>query len=68
NVQKDVQKQLSDHQGFLLGMIGKNPNVTMEEMSRKTGVSIKTIQRDRAAIHAVRKGGRKDGYWSVNEQ
>ena len=65
NVQKDVQKQLSERQRVLLAMIEENPSVTMAEMSRKTGVSMKTIQRELAALNVVRKGGRKDGFWSV---
>ena len=46
-------------------MIEQTPNVTMAEMSRKTGVSIKTIQRDLAELNAVRVGGRKDGHWTI---
>ena len=63
NVQKDVQKQLSERQRVLLAMIEAEPSVTMAEMSRKTGVSTKTIQRDLAAMNIVRVGGRRDGYW-----
>ena len=63
NVQKDVQKQLSARQRVLLAMIEAEPSVTMAEMSRKTGVSTKTIQRDLAAMNIARVGGRRDGYW-----
>ena len=65
DVQKDVQKELTERQCILLSMIEQTPNVTMTEMSRKTGVSTKTIQRDLAELHAVRAGGRKDGYWMI---
>ena len=68
DVQNDVQKELTERQHILLSMIEQTPNVTMAEMSSKTGVSTKTIQRDLAALRAVRIGGRKDGYWTINNK
>ena len=65
DVQKDVQKQVSERQRVLLAMIESDPSVTMAEMSRKTGVSVKTVQRDLAALNVARKGGRKDGRWEI---
>ena len=65
DVQKNVQKEITERQRIILSMIEQTPNVTMAEMSRKTGVSIKTIQRDLAELNAVRVGGRKDGHWTI---
>ena len=65
DVQKDVQKQVSERQRVLLAMIESDPSVTMAEMPRKTGVSVKTVQRDLAALNVARKGGRKDGRWEI---
>ena len=54
NVQKDVLKKLTDRQVNILGLIVRTPNFTLLEMSKRTKVSVKTIQRD---FDAVRKLG-----------
>lgn len=67
--QKDVQKKLTDRQRSLLELIRHNRSITLEEMSKRLGVSSKTIQRD---IDKLRKdgviertGGRTYGEWNV---
>lgn len=65
--QKDVQKKLTDRQRSLIELIRNNRSITLEEMSKRLGVSSKTIQRD---IDKLRKdgiidrtGGRTYGEW-----
>lgn len=67
NVMKDVAKELSERQSLILEMIDKDSLVTIPEMSLKTGVATRTINRDIETLQALgvlrRKGGRKNGEW-----
>jgi len=69
NVTKDVTKELSERQLFILKMIDEDSFVTIPEMSLKTGVATRTIKRDMETLRALgvlrRKGGRKDGEWVI---
>ena len=70
NVVKDVVKELTERQQVILNLIKENPSLSANEMSQKTGMTSRTIQRDLALLHEkgilYREGGRKDGRWIVN--
>jgi predicted HTH transcriptional regulator len=69
DVVKDVVKELTDRQQVILGLIKENPSLSASEMSQKTGMVTRTIQRDLASLHEkgilTREGGRKDGKWVI---
>ena len=70
DVQKDVQKELSEKQVVILELIYTSPEATLIEMSRKLKVSDKTIQREFTAIRKLginieRQDGRKEGKWVI---
>ena len=69
NVVKDVVKELTDRQQVILGLIKENPSLSAIEMSQKTDMVTRTIQRDLASLHEkgilTREGGRKDGKWVI---
>ena len=69
NVVKDVVKELTDRQQVILGLIKENPSLSASEMSQKTDMVTRTIQRDLASLHEkgilTREGGRKDGKWVI---
>ena len=65
----NVVKELTDRQQVILGLIKENPSLSASEMSQKTGMVTRTIQRDLASLHEkgilTREGGRKDGKWVI---
>ena len=69
NVVKDVVKELTEIQKVILKLIKENPSLSASEMSQKTGMVTRTIQRDLASLHEkgilTRDGGRKDGRWVI---
>ena len=69
DVVKDVVKELTDRQQVILGLIKENPSLSAIEMSQKTDMVTRTIQRDLASLHEkgilTREGGRKDGKWVI---
>lgn len=71
NVTKDVTKELSDRQTIILSLMASDDTITTTEMSQKTGVERRTIQRDIEALQKAgilrREGGRKDGRWVIEK-
>lgn len=69
NVVKDVVKELTERQQVILNLIKEDPSLSANEMSQKTGMTSRTIQRDLALLHEkgilYREGGRKDGRWVI---
>ena len=69
DVVKDVVKELTDRQRVIIDLIRENPSLSASEMSQKTGMVTRTIQRDLASLHEkgilTREGGRKDGKWVI---
>ena len=69
DVVKDVVKELTERQKVILKLIKENPSLSASEMSQKTGMVTRTIQRDLASLHEkgilTRDGGRKDGRWVI---
>ena len=69
DVVKDVVKELTERQQVILNLIKEDPSLSANEMSQKTGMTSRTIQRDLAVLHEkgilYREGGRKDGRWVV---
>ena len=70
NVQKDVLKKLAERQIDILELMVLNPTITLNEMSKRIDVSVKTIQRDFAAVRELgiqinRKDGKTYGEWEV---
>ena len=50
NVVKDVAKEISDRQHIILGFLQDPPTLSATELSQKTGMTLRTIQRDMAGI------------------
>ena len=71
DVVKDVVKELTERQQVILNLIKEDPSLSANEMSQKTGLTSRTIQRDLAVLHEkgilYREGGRKDGRWTILE-
>ena len=71
DIVKDVAKELTDIQKVILKLIKENPSLSASEMSQKTGMVTRTIQRDLASLHEkgilTREGGRKDGRWVIKK-
>lgn len=69
NVPKDVPKQLSERQLFLLDLMQVDAGITIATMSQKAGVTERTIKRDLKYLQILgllqRTGSRKDGQWRV---
>ena len=69
DVVKDVVKELTDRQRVIIDLIREDPSLSASEMSQKTGMVTRTIQRDLASLHEkgilTREGGRKDGKWVI---
>ncbi|MCF0168324.1 MAG: HTH domain-containing protein [Bacteroidales bacterium] len=73
DVIKDVVKELSDRQRFIVDMVknegGLASEKIAEKIAEKEGVSVRTIRRDLSELKAngllKREGGQKDGYWVV---
>ncbi|TAJ06667.1 DeoR family transcriptional regulator [Marinilabiliaceae bacterium JC017] len=69
NVLKDVPKER--RLDLLLSLIKDNNSITLEQMAKACGVTIKTIKRDidklKADRRIKREGGRKDGFWKILE-
>lgn len=72
DVANDVVKELTEHQTVILKLIQENPTLSASEMSQKTGMVTRTIQRDLADLQRkgvlVREGSRKDGRWVIITQ
>lgn len=69
NVPKDVPKELVERQNVILDLIKYNADITIAEMSQKTGVNERTIKRDIQYLQSIgllnRIGTRKLGRWQV---
>ena len=70
NVQKDILKKLTERQIDILELIVHSPTITLNEMSKRIDVSVKTIQRDFTAVRELgiqinRKDGKTYGEWEV---
>ena len=69
DVVKDVVKEVSERQNVIIKLIEDNPTLSASEMSQKTGMVLRTIQRDLADLHEkgmlTREGGRKEGKWII---
>ncbi len=67
--QKDVVKELTERQKVIIRLIKETLSLSSGEMSQKTGMVTRTIQRDLASLHEkggrTREGGRKDGRWVI---
>ena len=64
-VVKDVVKELTERQKVILKLIKEYPSLSASEMSQKTCMVTRTIQRDLASLHEkgilICEGGRKHG-------
>lgn len=71
DVQKDVQKKLSDRQLIILNLIRMKNNITLAGISEELGVSIKTVRRELKELRekgiVERQGGRTYGTWVITE-
>ena len=69
NVGKNVGKKIADRRRQIIDLITYNPKITRAEMALAIGVSIKTIERDIAALSEIVSytGSQVDGYWTIKE-
>jgi ATP-dependent DNA helicase RecG len=70
NVQKKNLEKLTERQIDILNFIVQDSTITLQEMSNRLNVSVKTIQRDFTAIRKlgieiIRKDGKTYGEWVV---
>ena len=63
---KNLSKKHKRQQG-IIGLIKKNPNITMEEMADIFGVDPRTIHRDVEDLKGIVEhiGSTKGGYWII---
>ncbi len=70
DVGKDVGKELTERQRIILELINNDKFVTIPQMSLKTNVTTRTIERDLEELTKKgiisREGGRKDGVWEIH--
>lgn len=69
---KECKKELSDIQTLILKILSENNKTTIPDLARKTGLSARKISNELKALredfHILkREGGRKDGYWIIDE-
>lgn len=69
---KECKKELSDIQTLILKILYGNNKTTIPDLARKTGLSARKISNELKALredfHILkREGGRKDGYWIIDE-
>ena len=66
--QKEISKKHKRQQG-IIGLIRKNPSMTMENMAEKLGVNERTIHRDIEELKNVIEhvGPTKSGYWIIKK-
>lgn len=69
--EKNVRKEFTERQQYILSLIANNSHITTEQMSEKTGFNEKTVRRDLAILQQQgiieRVGGRKLGQWIIKE-
>ena len=69
NVTKEITRQLTERQRFIIDLLTQNAIVTIPEMSRKMAVTERTIKRDLQQLKQLsilrRIGGRKEGHWEI---
>lgn len=67
NVLENKYADLTERQRVILNLIKENSTISQEQMSLKTGVTIKTIQRDLKAMNHIvqRVGGDNGGHWEI---
>jgi ATP-dependent DNA helicase RecG len=69
---KGLVKELSENQIKLLEIIETRPNVTKEEMAKYIGISTTAIDKNIKTLREKgileRVGGRKEGYWKINNK
>ena len=69
---KECKIELSDIQTLILKILSGDNKTTIPDLARKTGLSARKISNELKALredfHILkREGGRKDGYWIVDE-
>lgn len=69
---KKCKKELSDIQAHILKILSGDNKTTIPDLARKTGLSARKISNELKALredfHILkREGGRKDGYWIIDE-
>jgi len=56
----------------ILGVVRRNPAVTISELVKETGVTTRTVERHIKRMQSEgileRIGGRKEGYWKIVEE
>ena len=62
---KECKKELSDILTLILKILSGNNKTTIPDLARKISNELKALRED---FHILkREGGRKDGYWIIDE-
>ena len=69
---KESKKELSDIQTLILKILSGDNKTTIPDLARKPGLSARKISNELKALredfHILkREGGRKNGYWIIDE-
>lgn len=69
NVQENVTMELTDRQKSILLWVKDDGNITMEGLSQKLNVSLKTVKREMSQLQKMKKiervGSKTNGEWKV---
>lgn len=67
NVAKNVAKKIAERRLRIIELITKNSRITRADIALAVGVSVKTIERDLAALYEIisYNGSKVDGYWVI---
>lgn len=64
-------KEITERQRLILDIISQNNAITTTGLTQKVGVSQRTLMRELSFLQEngmlSREGGRKDGYWVINQ-
>ena len=69
---KDVGKEIAVKNLGIIEIIRHNPEITIQEIAKSSGLTTRTIERKIAELKSYgilqRVGGRKEGYWVLSDE
>jgi len=67
---KDLGEELTTNQQAILSLVILDHKITIKELAAQLGISTTAVENNikklRELALLVRKGGRKDGFWQIN--
>ncbi len=67
---KELGKELSDSQQAILTLVMLDHKITIKELAAQLGISTTAVENNIKKLRELalleRKGGRKDGFWQIN--